>query len=193
MRVVLYLRVSTTDQSLDLQRNELTDFAKARGWQIVKTYEDFGVSGTTANRPQLKELMRDARARRFDVLCVFKLDRFARSLKDLVSMLQELSDLGVQFVSLRDQIDMTTAAGRFMLHLLGAFGELEAALIRERVMAGLENAKRKGKTLGRPKLRNDAAIRALRARGMTYREIGNELNAGRGAIYRALKSFTKSP
>ena len=170
-RVALYLRVSTQDQSCDLQRRELTSYAQARGWADIQIYEDHGISGTTAKRPMLQKLMADARSRRIDVVLVWKLDRFARSLKDLLTMLQEVSELGIAFISLKDQIDMTTAAGRLMMQMLGAFGEFEASLIRERVRAGLANAKAKGRHIGRPKQRDDAQIAQLRAQGHSMRTI----------------------
>lgn len=186
MKVALYVRVSTQDQSCELQKRELETYSTARGWQIHSTYEDHGVSGTSTKRPMLKALMTDARSRKFDILVCWKLDRFARSLKDLLTMLQDLSDLGIAFISLKDQIDMTTASGRLMMQMIGAFGEFEAALIRERVRAGLANAKAKGKSLGRPKTRDDVAIRALRDRGYSIRKIAKNLSISKGAVQRAL-------
>ena len=99
-------------------------------------------------------MLKDARSKRFDVVLCFKMDRLCRSLRDLVITLQDLTELGVEFVAIKDQIDLTTASGRLMTHLLGAFAEFEASLIRERVMSGLANAKAKGKKLGRPRTIN---------------------------------------
>lgn len=185
-RVAIYVRVSTQDQSCDLQRRELIECAQARGWELVQVFED-KATGTNANRPMLKDLMRGARERRIDVILVWKLDRFARSLKDLVVMLQEIADLGVSFISLKDNIDLTTAAGRLMVHMLGAFAEFEASLIRERVRAGLRNARSQGKRIGRPKLRDDERIRFLRDRGLSIREIASKLGTSVGAVQRAIK------
>lgn len=188
-RVAAYLRVSTADQSTELQRRELEVYAAARGWATPMIYEDHGASGTTAKRPQLQRLMQDARARRVNIVLVWKLDRFARSLKDLILMLQELSELGVSFVSLKDNLDMTTSAGRLMVHMLGAFAEFEASLIRERVRAGIANARANGKQLGRPKTRNDESIKDMRSRGLSIRQIAVALRVSKGAVQRALKEY----
>jgi DNA invertase Pin-like site-specific DNA recombinase len=185
-RCGIYCRVSTDDQSTDLQVNELQEYARARGWTTYKLYDD-KATGTNKNRPMLKELMRDAYARKLDVVLCWKLDRFARSLKDLLSMLQELTEIGVDFVSLKDQIDMTTAAGRLLLHILGAFGEFEGAIIRERVRSGLMAAKAKGKRLGRPKIRDDEAIRRLRTQGLSLRCIARNLGVSKGSVQNALR------
>lgn len=186
IRVAIYVRVSTQDQSCEIQRNDLEAYVSARGWAVHAVYED-KATGTNANRPMLKQLMNEARERKFDVLLVWKLDRFARSLKDLVFMLQELSELGVDFVSVKDSIDMSTAAGRLMTHLLGAFAEFEASLIRERVRAGIKNAQTKGRRLGRPRLRNDERITKLRSEGRSIREIAKETGVSAGAVQRSLR------
>lgn len=184
-RVALYTRVSTQDQSCELQRRELQDYAVARGWEVCKVFED-KATGTNTKRPMLNALMKDSKERRFDIVVVWKLDRFARSLKDLVIMLQEFTDLGIQFVSLRDNIDLTTSSGRLMMHMIGAFAEFEASLIRERVRAGLNNAKAKGKRLGRPKARDDRSIQMLRTQGLSIRKIAKELRTSVGSVQRAL-------
>lgn len=188
-RVAVYVRVSTQDQSCELQRNELDAYIAARGWTPYKVFEDHGVTGTNAKRPMLQALLRDARERRFDIVLVWKLDRFARSLKDLILMLQELSELGVTFVSLKDQLDLTTSAGRLMFHMLGAFAEFEASLIRERVRAGLRNAKAKGKRLGRPIRVDPQEARRLRQQGHSLREIALALGTTKGAVSKTLKKL----
>lgn len=180
-RVGAYLRVSTNDQSTEMQRREIEQYLAARGWESVSFYED-KATGTTAERPMLKELLRDARSRKIDVVIVWKLDRFFRSLKGLVLTLQEFSELGIDFVSLKDGIDLSTSAGRLMTHIIGAFAEFEASVIRERVRAGLANAKAKGKTLGRPKNRNDAQIHALHVQGLSLRKIARQLNISLGSV-----------
>jgi len=187
LRAALYLRVSTQDQSCELQRRELLAFAEARGWNVVEVFED-KATGTNGNRPQLKAMLAQARARRIDLVIAWKLDRLFRSLKDLVVTLQDLSEVGVGFISLKDNIDMTTSSGRLMTHLLGAFAEFEASLIRERVRAGLAHAKAKGKRLGRPKTRNDAQIQSLRGSKLSIREIARRLGISKGAVQRALAS-----
>src|SRR5258708_1137164 len=125
-RVAVYLRVSTQDQSTALQQQEIESYLIARGWTQTSYYED-KLTGTHGNRPQLKNLMSDVRQRQVDLVICWKLDRLFRSLKDLISTLQEFSELGVEFISLKDNIDLTTSAGRLMLHILGAFGEFEAS------------------------------------------------------------------
>jgi DNA invertase Pin-like site-specific DNA recombinase len=137
--------------------------------------------------------MQLARCRKVNTIIVSKLDRLARSLRHLLGLLDEFNSLGVTFVSVGDQIDMSTPSGRFMTHILGAFGEFERAMIRERTLRGLEHARRKGKRLGRPRIRNDAAILALRAQGLSYTAIQNRLGISRGAIFRATRAVSKSP
>ena len=186
-RVGVYLRVSTQDQSTELQRKEILQYVESRGWTTSKVYED-KATGTNANRPMLKALLRDARERKIDVLITWKLDRFFRSLKDLVTTLQELTELRVDFISLKDQIDLSTSSGRLMMHMLGAFAEFEASLIRERVRAGLRNARSKGKVFGRPKLRDDNRIRLLRSQGLSIRKIASEIGFSTTAVQRGLKA-----
>jgi len=159
-RVALYARVSTINhcQDPEMQLRELREFAVARGWQIVEEFVDRGVSGSKDRRPQLDRMMTAARSRKIDAMIVWKLDRFARSLKHLVTAIAEFESLGVQFVSLRDNLDLTTPSGRLMVHILGAMAEFEKSLIQERVCAGLRNARAKGKRLGRPKMRPDSEM-----------------------------------
>lgn len=193
MRVASYSRVSTErDQNPEAQRIELSRYVLARGWDLTEEIVDHGFSGGTDQRPGLKRLMALARSRRVDVVIVTKLDRLARSLRHLVSLMDEFSALGIQFISLQDQIDMTTASGRLMLHLIGAFAEFERALIRERTRLGLAHARSKGSILGRPRLHDQAAIRALREDGKSYRAIAKLLGAPMGSIVRAIKDAPKT-
>lgn len=193
VRVGVYLRVSTSDQSCEMQRREIDAYVQARGWLTVTYYEDAGFTGTNTNRPQFKQLIADARHRKLDVIVVFKLDRFARSLKDLITHLEELTQLGVDFIALKDAIDFTTASGKLLTSLLGAFAAFEADIIRERVRSGLANARAKGKRLGRPKLRDDAAILSLRAEGKSLRQIMSQLNTSMGAVQRAIRGASNTP
>jgi DNA invertase Pin-like site-specific DNA recombinase len=133
-----------------------------------------------------------ARSRQVDVVIVTKFDRFARSLKHLITMLEELRDLDVAFVSTGDQIDFSTASGRLMFHLLAAFGEFELSLIRERTLAGLAYARLKGKKLGRPRSRDYEAIVKLREKGLSYSQIQKHLGCERSTIYRALRAMAKT-
>jgi DNA invertase Pin-like site-specific DNA recombinase len=159
-----------------LQTRELRQFAEARGWQLAGEYVDAGVSGAKDSRPELNRLMLDAKRRRFDVVLVWKLDRFGRSLRHLVNALAEFESLNIAFVSLSDNLDLSTASGRLMFNIIGAMAEFERELIRERVKAGMKNARAKGTRIGRPCVAVDSArIAALRASGRSWREIETEL------------------
>jgi putative DNA-invertase from lambdoid prophage Rac len=185
-RVAIYGRVSTGEQSVDMQVSDPTDYAQNRGWIIVDRYLDCGVSGSKESRPALNRLMNDARQRKFDVLLVWKIDRFGRSLKHLVNSLAELESVGVAFVSLRDSLDLSSPAGRLMAHLLGAISEFERSLIAERVRAGLQNAKRRGKRLGRPHLAVDLAkVASLRDSGALWRTISKQMGLSVGKVHKA--------
>jgi DNA invertase Pin-like site-specific DNA recombinase len=189
-RVAIYGRVSTDGQSVDLQVNELREYAAKRKWVIVEEYPDV-ISGSKESRPALNRLMADARKRKFDILLVWKIDRFGRSLKHLVNSLAELENIGVAFVSLRDSLDLSSPAGRLMAQLLGAISEFERSLITERVRAGIRNARSKGRRLGRPRLEVDhARISRLRANGASLRGISQQLGISLGSIHRALRSKT---
>jgi DNA invertase Pin-like site-specific DNA recombinase len=156
-QVALYARVSTlNNQDPEMQLSELREYAGRRGWQIVEEFTDQGVSGCKESRPALNRLMSDACRRKFDAILVWKIDRFGRSLKHLVNSLAELAALGVAFISLRDNLDLSTPSGRLMFQIIGAMAEFERALIQERVRAGLRNARAKGRRLGRPRVIVDA-------------------------------------
>jgi DNA invertase Pin-like site-specific DNA recombinase len=146
----IYVRVSTSDQTTAVQESELTRYARKRGWTVFKVYADRGQSGAKTRRPALDDLMRDCRRSKIDVVLVWKFDRFARSLKHLIDALEEFKERGIDFVSYTEQLDTTTAQGALFFQIFGAFAEFERALIRERVKAGLMNARSKGKRLGRP-------------------------------------------
>ena len=188
MRVAFYSRVSTTNHGQDpeLQLRELREYAAARGWPVISEYTDLGVSGTKDSRPQLNRLMADARQRKFDTVLCWKLDRFGRSLVHLVNALAEFEALGIAFISLRDSLDLSTPSGRLMFQIIGAMAEFERSLIRERVVAGLRNARAKGKTFGRPRVSVDAAqVVALRDRGLSWPKVCKALNLSRGTAQRA--------
>src|SRR5688572_13110858 len=152
MKVAIYARVSTTDQTCENQLLELRRYADARGWTVTREYVDEGVSGAKERRPALDSLVKDAKRRRFDVLVCWRLDRLGRNLRHLVTLLEDLQAVGVSFVSLGEGIDCTTPAGKLQLHILAALAEFERERIRERVLAGLARAKAQGKRLGRPRL-----------------------------------------
>lgn len=184
-RIAIYVRVSTKDQSTALQLSEINQYLDARNWHQRTVYEDIG-SGTTNRRVQLRKLLDDVSQRKIDIVVCWKLDRLFRSLKDLVTTLQYFSDLGAGFISLKDQIDMTTASGRLLTHLLAAFAEFEAALIRERVRAGLTEAKRKGIKLGRPIIVNPESVTILRRDGYSMSQISSRLGISKSAVHKTL-------
>jgi DNA invertase Pin-like site-specific DNA recombinase len=164
---------------VDSQENELRVFAERRGWSVYKVYRDQGVSGAKERRPALDQLMKDCRQRKVDVVAVWKFDRFARSVKQLVLSLAEFRTLGIDFVSLTEQVDTTTSMGTLVFHVLGAVAELERSLIAERTAAGLREARRKGKRLGRPPVNVSsdvvARIRADRMNGtMSLRRLAKK-------------------
>lgn len=162
----------------------------ARGWQVFDEYIDQGISGNNESRPALNRLMADAHRRHFDAILVWKIDRFGRSLKHLVNALAELSALCVAFVSLRDNLDLSTPSGRLMFQIIGAMAEFERALIQERVRAGLRNARAKGRRLGRPRVIVDASkIAFLRKQGHSWSQITAEMRIGKGTAQRAVMSL----
>lgn len=192
MRVALYARVSTLNgQHPEMQVAELREYAVRRGWEVTGEYVDEGVSGAKESRPALNRLMADAHRRRFAVLLVWKVDRFGRSLRHLVNALADLDALGIAFVSLRDNLDLSTPSGRLMFQVVGAMAEFERALTQERVRAGLRLAKSKGKRLGRPRAAVDAAqVAALRTSGASWKVISQQLGIGVGTACRALQGHS---
>ena len=186
MRVALYARVSTLKtQNPELQLTELREYCKARQLEIVGEFVDVGISGSRESRPQLNRLMADAMHHRFDVVLVWKLDRFARSLKHLVNALAEFDAWKIAFVSLQDNLDLGTPAGRLMFNVIGAMAEFERDLIRERVRAGMLHAKSQGKILGRKRtIMNAELINTLRSQGMPVRQIAKQAGTSVGTLYR---------
>jgi len=187
MRAAIYARVSTANNGQDprVQTRELGEFCERRGWILIE-YVDVGVSGSKERRPALDRLMADAHKRKFDVVVVWKFDRFARSVSHLLRALEAFQALGIQFVSLTEGVDTSTPAGKMTFTVLGAVAELERCLIVERVKAGLRNARAKGKRLGRPRKLVDASrIAALRAQGLSWRAIGREMGLPAGTVYDA--------
>jgi DNA invertase Pin-like site-specific DNA recombinase len=170
-----------------MQTRELRLFAEARGWTVAGEYIDAGVSGAKDSRPELNRLMADAHKRRFDVVAVWKFDRFARSVSHLLRALDTFRVLGIEFVSLSESLDTATPAGRMVFTVLGAVAELERSLIAERVRAGLRNARANGKQLGRPRVAVDTArIGRLRAQGHSVRAIASELGYSRSLVHKTL-------
>ena len=176
-----------------MQTRDLEQFAQARGWRLVDSYLDLGISGSKDKRPQLDRLMADAHKRRFDIVIVWRFDRFARSVSHLLRALETFNALGIAFVSLSEQMDTTTPTGKMIFTVLGAVAELERSLIVERVRAGLRNARAKGKTLGRPRKIVDATkIAALRAQGRSWRDIAREVGTNTASARRAVLGCDKN-
>jgi len=193
MKFGIYVRVSTADKGQDpeLQLGPLRQYASVRGWDFLE-YVDLGESGVKDRRPGLDRLMEDARKRRLDGILVWKFDRLGRSLKHLLTMFEEFHVLGIQFVSYTENLDFATPAGRAMASLIGVFAEFERDLIRERVLAGLENARRKGKRPGRRPYFDIASLGTLgrlRDRGMSVRAIAREMKVSKSLVHKSLKNM----
>lgn len=198
MRAAVYARVSTANngQSPEMQLRDFSEYCERRGWNVASgcEYVDCGISGTKENRPELDRLMADAHRRKFDVIVVWKFDRFARSVSHLLRALETFQALGIEFVSLTEGVDTSTPAGKMVFTVLGAVAELERSLICERVRAGLRNAKAKGKRLGRPRRLVDATrIAALRAQGLGWRAVGVKLGVSERTVRRVARMRGKKP
>src|SRR5580704_9040329 len=163
-RAALYMRVSSGEQNTDAQERALQEYVQRRDWMIHRVYRDQGLSGANSNRPALNEMLKDCRRGSLDVVVVWKFDRFARSLKALISGLELCRSLGIDFVSVTEAVDTSLPAGELVFQMIGAVAQFERSLIGERVKSGLANARAKGKVLGRPPLRklSRAEIRQLR-------------------------------
>lgn len=172
-RVGIYARCSTPEQSTEAQVASLKEFAAARGWSVHKVYEDHGISGGKASRPALDEMWVDCRKRKIDICLVWSLDRLARSLKQLIQGLDEFRQLGIDFVSLKQDMDTTTSVGRLLFHVVGAVAEFERDLIRDRVVAGMAQARRKGKHIGRPPLRKFSVVEVEQIRAARREELAS--------------------
>ena len=196
MRAAIYARVSTANNGQDprVQTREMQEYCPRRGWTIVDEYVDVGISGTKEKRPELDRLLADAPRRRFDVVVVWRFDRFARSVSHLLRALETFQALGIEFVSLSEQLDTSTPTGKMVFTVLGAVAELERSLIVERVKAGLRNARAKGKKLGRPSKGVDAAtVARLRGQGITWRVIAEQLGGwGRNSLSPRRRAFQNS-
>lgn len=190
-RVGLYVRVSTVNgqQSPDMQLNDARPYCQLRGWPIVEEYIDCGVSGAKDNRPELDRMMADARRRRFDVVLVWKFDRFARSTSHLLRALEEFKALNIDFVSLTEGVDTSTPMGKMVFTVLGAVAELERSLIVERVKAGMRNARSKGHLPGPKRFKLDVVnIRQRIQSGESLRTVAKALNVSPALLSKRLKT-----
>ena len=194
-RAAIYARVSTSNHGQDptMQTREMEEFCDRRGWELVGSYVDNGITGSKESRPELDRLMADAHRRRFDTVVVWKFDRFARSVSHLLRALETFKALGIDFVSLSEQVDTSTPTGKMVFTVLGAVAELERSLIAERVRAGIRNARAKGKRLGRPRVTVDATrIATLRAQGLSWGSIRRETGIAKGTAQRAFYACLRS-
>jgi DNA invertase Pin-like site-specific DNA recombinase len=187
-RAALYLRVSTVDQHPETQGVELRQFAKQRGYEIVQEYVDHGVSGTKVRRPALDQLLKDANRHKFDAVLVWSSDRLARSTKHFLQVLDELSELGIQFLSQREAIDTDGPLGRAIVVIISAIAELERSLIVERVRAGMRRAKLEGRRIGRTPLDVDRpALVRDRLSGMSLTHVAKKYGLSRASVVRFVK------
>ena len=193
-RAALYARVSTGDQqTLPMQVRQMRDYARRRGWAVAAVVEDVG-SGAS-ERPKREELLAAAGRREIDVILVWRLDRWGRSLVDLVSTLHELSATGVGFASLTEALDLTTPAGRALAGMLAVFAEFERDILRERVRAGMAKARAAGKHLGRPpkvKAEHQPEVRRLFEAGVSKRQIALKLGISRSSVRRLLEAGARA-
>jgi DNA invertase Pin-like site-specific DNA recombinase len=186
-RVAIYARVSTRDQKPENQLLSLRDYAAQRGWSVIGEFVDRGISGAQEQRPELGKLMLAARRRYCDIVLVWRFDRFARSAKHLLTTLEELRGLDIDFVSFQEAIDTRSPAGKVLFNIVAAIAEFERSLIRERVMAGLDRARAQGKQLGRPRAAVDGPrIAKLRREGLSLRQIARQLELSKDAVARSL-------
>tara|TARA_B100000315_G_C14365608_1_gene490522 strand:+ start:52 stop:672 length:621 start_codon:yes stop_codon:yes gene_type:complete len=188
-KAALYCRVSTNDQKTDMQLTDLRKFSTDRNLIIYNEYIDNGISGSIKKRPALDKLMSDAKKKKFDVILVWRFDRFARSSRHLVEALHTFRHLDIQFISYNENIDTGSPLGEAMFTIISAMAQLERDIIKERVKAGLKNARNKGKTLGRPKADIDLTrAKEMQNEGDSIRSISIKLRIPRTTLIRALKN-----
>lgn len=192
MKVAIYARVSTNEQTTENQVRELTEWAERAGHEIVTIYDDNGVSGAKGReyRKEFDKLLKAAVRREFELVAAWSVDRLGRSLQDLIGFLQELHGAGVDLYLHQQALDTTTPSGKAMFQMMGVFAEFERSMISERVKAGLARTKAKGTKLGRPRTtpRKEAQIMKLRSKGMGILKIGRELGVGTGVVQRVVGS-----
>jgi len=192
-KVAIYTRVSTLDQTINNQLLELRDHCFRMEWEVVKEYADEGLSGTLSRekRPALNALIKDAYRKRFDSVVCWDISRIGRSMKELILFLSDMKDRDIGICSVRQGFDTSTSMGEIMFQFVGILSSWEREMIRERTLAGLERAKREGKTLGRRKVTNDtmtAKIIELRTGKKSLREIASEVGVSRGTVSNVLNA-----
>jgi DNA invertase Pin-like site-specific DNA recombinase len=187
VKVAIYSRVSTADQSVAMQRDELRAYCNRRQWDIVEEFTDEGVSGSRESRPALDRLMKAAKRRSFGAVLVYRYDRFARSLRQLVNALAEFDAMGICFVSLHEGVDTSTPNGRLVFGIFASIAEFEKSLIVARTVSGIEAARKRGAIIGRPRVAVDAdRVRALRASGLSWEKVSAETGVARATCQRAV-------
>ena len=191
-KVAIYVRVSTSGQTVENQERELLAHCQRQGWQVFKVYRDEGFSGAVADRPALKEMMADARLGRFNLLVVWKIDRLARSISHLLEVLTELKGLGIGFVSLTEAINTETAQGRMIANFLGSIAEFERELVVERIKCGMARASAAGVRIGRPRAGFDVneAIR-LKQDGQSWSQVAKSVGASSATVRRIVTPLLK--
>ena len=193
-RAAFYVRVSTVDQHPETQLRELREYAKNRGLTIAGEYVDHGFGGAKARRPALDRMLEDARRCRFDTLIVWSCDRLARSTKHFLQVLDELDSCGVQFVSLREAFDTSGALGRAFLGIVAVLGEMERALLIERVRSGMARARAEGRQIGRARLDvNREQVIQDRRSGMSLTQVAKKHCISRASVCRLMKEATSNP
>ena len=182
-RTAIYARVSTLDQDPGLQLRELRAYAQSRGLDVADEFID-KISGTKDERPELNKLWQAVKARKVDIVLVWKFDRFARSTKQLIDALEEFRHFGIDFISLTEQIDTSSPMGKAMFTMISAIAEFERSLISERVRAGIARSRAQGKPHGRAPIDQETVnkIRELRAQNLSIREISRQLGVGKGTV-----------
>lgn len=186
---ILYLRVSTLDQNVESQQRSLNDWCAKQGITNVEIYTDHGISGAKESRPALNQLMERIEKGDVEQVIVFSFSRFARSVSHLLKALQIFRSKSIRFISVTEQLDTNSPMGLALFTILGALAELERSLIRERVVAGLKNARAKGKKIGRERKRNDALIHSLLAAGLSFREIARIAGCSHGSVSASKKEY----
>ena len=191
-KVCLYARVSTTCQSVERQLEELRLVAERNGWEIVDRYIDLGISGSTGRdkRPELDRMLKDSIKKKFDVVMCWSIDRLGRSLQNCLEILNDLSAKNIDLYFDQQSIDSTTPTGKLMFSMVSAFSEFEKEMIRERVMSGLENARKKGRIGGRPTNLSSTIkdkILQMKTEGKSIREIKNICSVGTSSVYKVLE------
>jgi DNA invertase Pin-like site-specific DNA recombinase len=192
MKVAIYTRVSTSSQTTENQRHDLLKVAAARGWNVAAQFTDEGISGSKgrSERPALDKMLKEAVRGKFDLIAVWSVDRLGRSLQNLVETVNELHAVGADLYIHQQAIDTSTPAGKLSFQIFGALAEFERSMIRDRVLAGMETAKRNGVKIGRPSNLTDtvkASIIALRAKNHPIRKIASELKVGTQTVYMVLR------